>query len=137
MPDALALIFSVHVRLDESETVIVVVPAPPSLPTSATSSEPDGGVNDAVVTVVALVVDTTAGAEPSSVRVPFCSTSSTAAPPDLPFVAPIDVAPGELVVAVALNVPYRSPFVASAMLSISVVLPLAVSDEFCPIVHAP
>src|SRR5258706_3804201 len=103
---------------------MVVVPVPPSEATRATSSDPSGGVNDAVLTVVADVVLANAGPDGSSARVPAVRISAIASgPPDCAgvIVYPSVVAPGVPVRDVALNVTYRSPLTASLTSSVTVV----------------
>src|SRR5258707_2485106 len=113
-------------------TAIVVLPALPSLDTSATSSDPGGGVNGAVTMVVAAVVDATAGVDASSVSVPAVRISAIASGPVVvpADVAPRVVAPGVPVSDVALNVTYSSEFVASATSSTTVVSAAAVAALF-------
>jgi hypothetical protein len=94
----------------------------------ATSSDPGGGVNAAVVTVVCVRSDADAGLEASSVIVPKGRISRSAVwPPMEGALAPMVVAPGVPVTAVARHAPRISPFGESTMLSNRVVVPAAVS----------
>jgi hypothetical protein len=100
---------SVQVSPEESLTVIVVSVEPfaaPSDGTIATSSAPAGGVKAAVVTVVAVVVDTAAGPLASSVIVPFGKISTAAMSGlALDVVEPTRVLPGVPVGDVVTNDP--------------------------------
>ena len=127
--------FSVQVS-PPPETVIVVTEAPPLVATRATRRLPAGGVKLAVVSVVAVVVLATAGADPFSAVVPRTSSRETEPGVD-GAEKPTETPVPEVVVPVDLQVPYRSPLVASAMLSIVVVFALAVYDVFAPLVAAP
>jgi hypothetical protein len=124
-PSPVMLIFWVHVRLrpDVSDRAIVEH----MHDTHATSSDPAGGVNDAVVPMIALVDDTAAGPDASSVMVPFGLTSNRTAPPSTQFddVPPRVVAPGVPVADVALQIAAVAPADRAVDATSSVVLAAA------------
>src|ERR1039458_338399 len=79
VPDPDADACCVQVRPWESVTVMVTAPVPvASVAVIATSSDPAGGLNEAVVSACAVVVDTTAGEDASSVSVPELMISASA-----------------------------------------------------------
>src|SRR5258708_34739371 len=118
----------VQVRPLLSDTVMTDDALAPT-ETMATSSDPGGGVNAAVVTGVyeAVTEETAAGLEASSAIAAAARISSSAVcPPTDGALAPTVVAPGVPVTLVVRHDPRTSPFWVSTTLSRSVVPAAAV-----------
>ncbi len=113
----------VQVRAPPDTVTVVAVLA--SADTIATSSDPAGGVNDAVVIVVVTNVKAVTGLLASSVMVPEGRISSSAQPPAVDgALAPTVVAPGVPVALVVLHDPQVPPLLLSTWLS-TIVVPAA------------
>jgi hypothetical protein len=111
-----------------------------SLAAIATSSDPGGGLNDAVVTAVPAVVVAAAGPDASSPIDPAASISAAAHDPVSPVgrLHPRETAPGVPVADVDLHVHPAHPLVGSCnWVRIDVEPPAVKLTELAPSAHAP